>query len=191
MLENFKIVELWGDNASCSIPTRFIDLSDIRQIPDNQEVFCDLDTDQSIIFELLEMIEQSNQEAAIYHFNEVASINEATNESIIIHQSELTQTELPNFDITQLKYFVFGKQKVTKFSEGQDAKNIVNVYMCLIRLKNVQTDLVISLNQPVLISAESSSRANVTATNLENDQIFEVFKKIIFSFKINNWDLFE
>jgi hypothetical protein len=40
------------------------DSSQFRQIPDNQEVFVDMDTQQSLIFELLEQVEANNTEAA-------------------------------------------------------------------------------------------------------------------------------
>lgn len=38
--------------------------SQLRQIPDNQEVFVDMETQQSLIFELLEQVEAKNEEAA-------------------------------------------------------------------------------------------------------------------------------
>jgi hypothetical protein len=38
--------------------------SDIRDIPDNQEIYVDLNSDQSIIFEILEMVEKQDEEAA-------------------------------------------------------------------------------------------------------------------------------
>lgn len=40
------------------------DHSQIRQIPDNQEVFVDMQTQQSLIFELLEQVEESNEQIA-------------------------------------------------------------------------------------------------------------------------------
>lgn len=46
---------LFGGAITTSIPSTFIDASTLREIPDNQEVFVDTDTDQSIIIELLQM----------------------------------------------------------------------------------------------------------------------------------------
>jgi len=40
---------------SVVIPQRFYDCSNLREIPDNQEVFSDAITDQSIIIELLSL----------------------------------------------------------------------------------------------------------------------------------------
>jgi len=38
----------------------------IREVPDNQEVYVDINTDQSIIVELLEQAEASNDECGLY-----------------------------------------------------------------------------------------------------------------------------
>jgi hypothetical protein len=38
--------------------------SDLRQIPDNQEVFLDMNTQQSLIIELLEKVEHLNEDCA-------------------------------------------------------------------------------------------------------------------------------
>lgn len=39
-------------------------ISQFRQIPDNQEVFVDMNTQQSLIFELLEQVEATNEQVA-------------------------------------------------------------------------------------------------------------------------------
>lgn len=44
-------------------PTHLND-SQFRQIPDNQEVFVDMNTQQSLIFELLEQVEATNEQVA-------------------------------------------------------------------------------------------------------------------------------
>jgi hypothetical protein len=42
---------LYGGAITLDIPARFKDVSALREIPDNQEVFVDIDTDQSFILE--------------------------------------------------------------------------------------------------------------------------------------------
>ncbi|GIM14959.1 hypothetical protein Vretimale_17817, partial [Volvox reticuliferus] len=44
---------LWGGAATCVVPTRMVDVSDIRQVPDNQEVFMDTEANQTFIFEIV------------------------------------------------------------------------------------------------------------------------------------------
>lgn len=44
--------------------------SDLRQIPDNQEVFAHPVTDQSIIMEILEYVDKDDEEAIRYNYRE-------------------------------------------------------------------------------------------------------------------------
>ena len=46
--------ELFGGAITVDLPTRMVDVSDFRPVPDNQEVWTDADRDESIILELLE-----------------------------------------------------------------------------------------------------------------------------------------
>lgn len=45
--------ELFGGAIGMCLPTRFVDISDFRPIPDHQEVFSDANMDQSLIVEVL------------------------------------------------------------------------------------------------------------------------------------------
>ncbi|EOY01978.1 Mog1/PsbP/DUF1795-like photosystem II reaction center PsbP family protein isoform 2 [Theobroma cacao] len=45
---------LFGGAISTTFPLRFQDVSNIRQVPDHQEVFVDPARDESLIFELLD-----------------------------------------------------------------------------------------------------------------------------------------
>jgi hypothetical protein len=46
---------LFGGAITTSFPSTFLDASTLREVPDNQEVFVDMDTDQSVIVELLQL----------------------------------------------------------------------------------------------------------------------------------------
>lgn len=69
--------------------------SDIRHIPDHQEVFADASTDESIIIELLEHVPApSTAAAAAIHWSELAYFNDAEEaNSAIIFQKELVAGE--------------------------------------------------------------------------------------------------
>ncbi|KAK7889330.1 hypothetical protein WMY93_024890 [Mugilogobius chulae] len=69
---------LFGGALSAVIPPSFTDISTLRDIPDNQEVFAHSQTDQSLIVELLEYQSQvADQDAARYHFEDIAGSNKA------------------------------------------------------------------------------------------------------------------
>jgi hypothetical protein len=53
-----------------------VDVSQFRHIPDTQEVFADVDTDQSFIVELLDLEEgEPDASGATFHFNSIAHDN--------------------------------------------------------------------------------------------------------------------
>lgn len=72
---------LYGGAISCPVGNSFLDVryethgvsvadgtyfpfSNVRQVPDNQEVFVDMETQQSLIIELLEPVEAVNEDIA-------------------------------------------------------------------------------------------------------------------------------
>ena len=110
--------------------------SNFRVVPDNQELLCDIDTDQSIIIELLSLVSDvPADKAAEFHFEELAGVNEA-NAFEKLQLRTLANEELPHLtDRTVHKSFIFGRQQIAKFNE--EAKNIVNIYMAVIRIPSV------------------------------------------------------
>ena len=90
--------ELYGGAVEALVPKNFIDVSDIREIPDHQEFFADLyDTQEALIFELnLYDSNVSDKDSAKFHFEELARCNEATSYSID-GVKDLSDEEVPNF----------------------------------------------------------------------------------------------
>jgi hypothetical protein len=48
----WREVQLWGGAVLAQLPARFADVSDVREVPDHQEVWADAHTDQSVILEI-------------------------------------------------------------------------------------------------------------------------------------------
>ncbi|CAG8766200.1 6433_t:CDS:2, partial [Ambispora leptoticha] len=158
--------------------------------PNNQEVFVDANTDQSIIVEILELAtEASPEEVASFHFSSVALDNDAEDSSIVQQTGILTPAEVPNLPSNTLMYFANGQQMVAKFNErDSSARNLVNIFLAVFRLPQYQTDLVITYNIPVLIGAMSSSRPIAQEGNVHVG--YEEFKRILASFQIVDWNVF-
>ena len=58
--------ELWGGAVHVDVPPGFHDVTKLREVPDNQEVFADADSDQSFIFELLQVRHFATTRAAAF-----------------------------------------------------------------------------------------------------------------------------
>jgi hypothetical protein len=155
MADGLKKRGLFGDNMSVMLPSQVVDVSELREIPDNQEVFVHESTDQSVVVEILEMVDEPDDEAVKTHFRELASSNDAQDDAWQIASVEPIPPNQVNMPQCQAAYYISGQQLIAKFKES--AKNAVNIHMGLFRLPGKRTDILITLNDPVMISPQSSS----------------------------------
>ncbi|OBZ83865.1 putative ran guanine nucleotide release factor [Choanephora cucurbitarum] len=182
---------LFGGAILSPVPSSFVDASQFRQIPDNQEVFVDMNTQQSLIFELLEQVEAKHTDVAKFHFQQLADDNEAT-DATVSYVEQLDPKEvspLLTSDATEL-YILQGTQKVSKFNEKQ-ADNTVEIVMAVIRLIQVETDFVISINAPIQLANTSSEREYAQGTNpISIDVVKQEMLVALKGLEVKDWSLF-
>ncbi|KAG7228852.1 hypothetical protein INR49_008630 [Caranx melampygus] len=148
-------------SAVNSHPRCATDVSELREIPDNQEVFAHAHTDQSLIVELVEYQGQvADEDSARYHFEDIAGSNKALEPGAY----EVTSVvALPKSDLSLLEcssaWMLTGTQCVSKFNE--EARNTVTLHLGVFRLPQFSTDILITFNDPQSISPDSSSAAAV------------------------------
>ncbi|KAJ9451522.1 putative ran guanine nucleotide release factor [Diplonema papillatum] len=177
---SFSTKPMYGGAMEMSIPASFVDTSDFRQVPDHQEVWADMDTNRSIILEILEPVEQSHEESARYHFNELAKANGCTPADARV--LECGRLDLPNFPQAVTKAYLKGEQVASKFNET--AKNVVTIELAVVRLPPpASADLLLTINTPSVVSAESSDAAAPVATQ-------SVFQPVVTSLKLLDPGLF-
>jgi hypothetical protein len=116
---------LFGGAIVCSLPASFKDISRIRQVPDQQEVYVEKDTDISIIFELISYTDTiADGKAGEYYFQDLAQQNEASKYYIEASEvltnilqppegKEISQY-LPNVPNKYPRCLLIGKQLVNK-----------------------------------------------------------------------------
>ncbi|KAI8807835.1 hypothetical protein BJ742DRAFT_739445 [Cladochytrium replicatum] len=183
--------ELFGGAIRTVVPSSFVDISTLRDVPDNQEVFADTQTNQSLIFELVEMTpDVSDESAAVHHFAMLAQDNDAR-ASEIFHVEHLKPEDLVNLTNVSSATIVVGQQAVAKFREsGPDAVNQITIYLACIRLPSVQTDIIISYNQPVALGEASSERlSGANAMGTANEAV-ENFRQVVTHLSVMDWSLF-
>ncbi|XP_024522834.1 ran guanine nucleotide release factor [Selaginella moellendorffii] len=194
-MERIAEQPLFGGAISCSLPTRFQTVSNIREVPDNQEVFADASRDESVIVELLELKpEIPDEQSASWFLQDLASEQDALMEMESV--SQLQPGDVPFLDPSIVKGVAVGKLKVSKSRQSADAANIVRIYMANLRLRSVKTDVLISVYEPLYISALSESAASggsgfaVPAAVAGCSSALEVFQTILRTLKVHDWALF-
>lgn len=176
--------DLFGGAITLCLPHTFDDVSIIRQVPDHQEVYVDKHSDMSIIVEIFSYEDTiPTERAALHYFDDLAQCNLAQDVKVHSHEIITDPAFIPNIRQTFPKCAVIGSQSITKFAREHSvaaAAEIVQIWLVLVRLPSVGTDLLITLNSP-------TSKTTGTEPALQPEQIM---KHALNSFTIVNWALF-
>ncbi|KDP41182.1 hypothetical protein JCGZ_15589 [Jatropha curcas] len=188
---------LFGGAIVSTFPVRFQDVSNVRQVPDNQEVFVDPARDESLIFELLDFKHDvADNGSATWFLQDLANEQDAEG-CTLIEQSGVV--EAPSFlyrNVPAVVTTAVGQMAISKGRQGREAQNVVRVYLANLRLKGVTTDVLITAYEPILINPLSESASTVgaglavPATQSGFLPMSEVFKLAVSTFKVNDWNLF-
>ncbi|KZT28561.1 Mog1p/PsbP-like protein [Neolentinus lepideus HHB14362 ss-1] len=139
-----SVKELFGGAITITLPSRIINASDLREVPDTQEVFLYPDSSVSIIIDVLQRVDpEDSNEAARLHFANLAHDNDADNS--IVHDIIV----IPNDrgDNTPSPIVLAGTQSVKKFN--QSVPDEVRILLALYRVKDKNVDLLLTYNVPV------------------------------------------
>lgn len=208
MAVEFERKELYGGAIVTKVPVGLIDASDLRQIPDTQEVFLNpsenttdytqLNKDDSIIVDLMERIDGDDTEAIREHFSEISALNDTSNSWKLV-----SIDDAPN-KLNSKAYIGTGVEPALKWgrdeSKGLDYKPTLVVVLGIIRLKKVDTDVLVTQN--VLISdkdelkdleklqgaGSSESEENKAAKRISLAKT--VVKEAISNLTVEDWNLF-
>jgi len=136
--------DLFGGAIVFRIPPQCIDASDIRQVPDNQEVFLYPDSQISIVVEVLQRVAPNDDAgAAKFHFDSLADDNSATARSV----ENVTTIRNNGGDKTPTPTVLVGTQTVRKFNST--VPDTIRILLAVFRIVSKDVDLVLSMNVPL------------------------------------------
>ncbi|XP_065842779.1 ran guanine nucleotide release factor-like [Oscarella lobularis] len=174
---------LFGGAFTCVLPSCSVDISQIRQVPDNQEVFAHLETDQSVLIELLEYSgDVQGTQAAEYYFNDLAESNQSRDQKIE-SVSEIPKEQIALHQCCDA-YRLIGCQRVSKFRDeaaASEPPHKVHTEMFLLRLPQHTTDILLTFNDPYPDLASRQHAAKWTS---------EDFYRICVSLKLVDLSIF-
>ncbi|RKP13784.1 hypothetical protein BJ684DRAFT_3841, partial [Piptocephalis cylindrospora] len=132
---------LWGGAVSAAMPSEYMDASDVRQVPDNQEVYLALDSAVSVVMDILEPPEV--EEPAKAHFEQLAEDNGSVASQVCRLESLSPERHRAN----EVKVWgLVGTQEVNKFNST--TRDTLTLSMLVIRLERVDADLLLTVNDP-------------------------------------------
>ncbi|KAF8541900.1 hypothetical protein BDD12DRAFT_690462, partial [Trichophaea hybrida] len=186
---------LFGGAITAHIPANFEDASNHRPVPDTQEVFISrtYDTDISIIFDILERVPGSDQDALELHWDEVVASDPQRSHKLFNTQSVV----LPNL-VDKPVYTITGT--ISEKDPQTQPPLFIALLMTVVRLQEQTTDLVITVNVPFTSVGLVAGEGLLAAPGWEGElsgvpsELLQagmmVRDKVLETFRICDWGLF-
>ena len=170
---------------TCDLPIGWKDVSEIRQVPDHQEVYVGPgDDDPCFIIEILEYQDSvPDAEAAKYFFEDLASSNGSSKTSFYDHPPVAPADGLAPLNMfvgVGMQRFCRGRDRNGNIGNPQPSQDDVDVEieLCVVRLRNVETDLLLTM---------SRTKGQFAA---DTKELSEEFRRVLSTIQILDWDLF-
>ncbi|KAL5121112.1 hypothetical protein ACEQ8H_000963 [Pleosporales sp. CAS-2024a] len=193
---SFTNTPLFGGAITVDLPSHFADTSQIREVPDHQEVYLDADGYSSIVIEMLEYVDKSSDEEALqYHFADLVDDDGTGGDRTTILGQEgdvAFAGELRNKRALSLT-FIQTPRAPTNPNPNPNRKTpeYVYIHMLLLRLKEQGTDIMVTINIPHYKGEyENEAQEGGAETKLIKDSKV-VREKVLETFKVEDWGLFD
>ncbi|KAI5212816.1 ran-interacting Mog1 protein [Aureobasidium subglaciale] len=185
---SFNTVELYGGAMTVELPSNFSDVSNIRQIPDNQEVYLDNDGLTSIVFDILERVDKPDLDALRYHLEDI--VEDDVDATKLWTSNSAVFSKLPS-QTTAYTIFATNTPSAEAVARGK-APDFTGILLTLIRLERQQTDLVICVNVPHVGGEYNKDEVDPSAGKQGPllDAATSFRDRILQTFEIKDWDLF-
>ncbi|KAF1956799.1 Mog1p/PsbP-like protein [Byssothecium circinans] len=182
---SFKQTPLFGGAITVDLPTAYGDTSQIRQVPDHQEVFLDANGYSGAIVEILEYVDKPTDEEALqYHF---ADLVEGTGDSTdLLTQGRAVVGKMPTTPVLTLSFI---QTPGPTDRPGRKTPDFVAIHLLLLRLKEQGTDILITINAPHYAGEYEKPAQEGEMTQLMRDAA-GVRERVLESLEVRDWGLF-
>lgn len=193
-MASFATHELYGGAITVELPSPLIDASDIRQIPDHQEVFLSTKTLTSIIFEINQYVNQPDPAALYFHFTDViAPPDRLEGELDAPTKLSFAQDSMKGF----VAYLVYGGIITPEVDKNapttlpvdwqqtpQTTNQITKCYQLVVRMEKYGTDFCVRVNVPLKELVETAD------LEAEDALAKAIVEKIVATLNVKEFGLF-
>ncbi|KAG8529234.1 uncharacterized protein KY384_005869 [Bacidia gigantensis] len=188
---------LFGGAIIASIPTNFADVSSIRQVPDNQEVFLRTDGFTSLTIDLCERVTylSSLQAALEYHFSDIVAEGDAKRTYAI--DTDIRLPNFPDMAVGTLMAVVTPPAPTEGRERRENEPKFVVILFALLRLEQQMTDVTVALNVPCTPGGPEAAMMEVEDVDFERgkygsvvEEGKEVLGDILRSLEVKDWGMF-
>uniref|UniRef100_A0A0K3CEM9 Ran-interacting Mog1 protein n=1 Tax=Rhodotorula toruloides TaxID=5286 RepID=A0A0K3CEM9_RHOTO len=139
--------QLYGGAITTTIPPSFIDASDLRQVPDTQEVFLAPDSDLSLITEVLELVKDDGA------------------------GDDLERAVRPGLPTILGPAVLSGLQTISKFNRPASEADTVLILLALWRVPQRDADVTLCVNWPVKDGETGEERSEEEARRVFEEAV--------------------
>mmetsp|Transcript_46512 Transcript_46512/g.108419 ORF Transcript_46512/g.108419 Transcript_46512/m.108419 type:complete len:186 (-) Transcript_46512:207-764(-) len=168
--EGYQDVSLYGGAIRAQLPKTFLDGSELRQVPDNQELWLDAASDLSVIIEILEYESKADEADPLPFF--LKDLVESDEAALVETWATTAVTPAEGVPASSLCYQGGGVQRASKFNETTTHE--VHVHLGLIRLKDVESDILIQYLDPIAATSGEGRGREVVSQILDTLTIKEM-----------------
>ncbi|RYP64211.1 hypothetical protein DL769_006757 [Monosporascus sp. CRB-8-3] len=196
-MATFKTTPLFGGALVCDLPSNFADVSKLRQVPDNQEVYIDKDGFTSIIFDITERVGGAGSGAEIDGRALTTHLEELVGDDVeTVKVWNTTPTLFSRLDEDIPAYTLIATQSPKpgeKASERAANPDFTAIILTLVRLERELTDILITINVPHIKGEYDDEDVDLELGKqgkLIGDAV-DYAAKIWETFKVKDWGLFK
>jgi hypothetical protein len=198
MVHDFKRTPLFGGALECYLPEKFADVSQIRQVPDNQEVWIDQNGFTSIIFDITQRVDARGEglerdgRALTIHLEDLVGDD---TDSVKVWNT--TETQFSHLDEGTPAYTLIATQTPQAPSDPDDARrgsapDFTALILTLLRFEKEGADVLITINVPHIKGEYDEDDVDLALGKqgeLIGDAV-EYAAQIWETFKVKDWHLF-
>ena len=194
-MTDYVTKDLYGGAITVSLPKDYVNASDLRQIPDHQEVFLSTKTLTNLIFEINQYVKQPSDTAAVhFHFTDVI----AEPDTVAGTLEEPTKVNMANASMKDFTAYALQGGIISpeidknaalslpvEWQQNPQMKELATmVYQLVVRMEKYGTDLCVRLNVPM------KEMKNQEEVEKEEGFAKQMIGKIVGSLEVKDFALF-
>ncbi|KAL2139678.1 hypothetical protein VTI28DRAFT_4848 [Corynascus sepedonium] len=198
MPRGFRKTPLYGGALECELPDNFADVSTIRQVPDNQEVYIDKDGFTSIIFDITQRVDapgsglERDGKALTIHLEDLVG-----DDADSVKVWNTTETQFTHLGDETPAYTLIATQTPQAPSNPDESRrasapDFTALILTLLRFEKEQSDVLITINVPHIKGEYDEDEVDLALGKqgeLIGDAV-EYAARIWSTFKVKDWRLF-
>ena len=193
-------VDLFGGAIRADLPP-WLDASDVRPVPDHQEVYTERDEgERCLVVEILERADCQDAACAAMHFEELAVGNDAAVGATVAPSSRRAASALhPTLraEGSCSCFTLSGLQRLPATEGSSDCRQLL-VSLAVLRIEAQSTDLLVSICRPLGQIPHSAGHEEQGATGVDDASPLreaarldeELLLRVLGSLEIADWGLF-